>query len=107
MPAAQAKRLPHYPVPVALIGRLAVDRRYAGQGLGSMLLADAIDRVAFASQTLAVYAVVVDAKNDQARRFYERFGFVMLPESGAVCSWRCRASVRGNSLTNTSRDRSS
>lgn len=81
LPAMQAKRLPHYPVPVALIGRLAVDRRFAGQGLGSMLLVDAIDRIAFASHTLAVYAVVVDAKDDRARRFYERFGFVLLPES--------------------------
>ncbi len=75
------KRLPRYPVPVALLGRLGVDRRWSGQGLGSALLIDALRRVRVASDTLAVYAVVVDAKDERARAFYRRFGFIELPDS--------------------------
>ena len=82
LPPDDVRRLPRYPVPVALIGRLAVDRRWAGQGLGSALLADAFRRVVRASESLAVYAVVVDAKDEQARAFYERFGFIRLPDEG-------------------------
>ena len=73
---AVAKRLPHYPVPAAILGRLAIDQRYQGQGLGELMLADAIKRVLRASEALAVRAIVVDAKNDRARAFYERYGFV-------------------------------
>jgi GNAT superfamily N-acetyltransferase len=67
LPEAVAKRLPHYPVPAAILGRLAVDRRYQGRGLGELMLADAIKRVLHASEVLAVHAIVVDAKNDRAR----------------------------------------
>jgi len=79
LPPELARRLPRYPVPVARIGRLAVDRAWAGQGLGTALLADAFKRIIRASGTLAVYAVIVDAKDERARRFYERFGFRFLP----------------------------
>lgn len=73
-----AKELPRYPVvPAVLLGRLAVDRRHQGQGLGGVLLADALKRTARAE--LGVFAMVVDAKDDAARRFYERYGFVLLP----------------------------
>ena len=82
LPAAVARRLPRYPVPVALIGRLAVDRRRRGRGLGSALLADAFRRVIRASEALAIYAVIVDAKDAQAQAFYERFGFIRLPDTG-------------------------
>jgi len=75
LPMGMAKRLPHYPVPAAVIGRLAVDRRRQGRGLGETLLLDAIRRVARASATIAVYAIVVDAKHDRARAFYQRYGF--------------------------------
>ena len=76
LPEAVARHLPHYPVPAAILGRLAVDRRYQGRGLGELMLADAIKRVLRASEALAVHALVVDAKNDGARSFYERYGFV-------------------------------
>ncbi len=82
LPLEAAKRLPHYPVPVAQIGRLAVDRRWAGLGLGSALLADAFRRVIGASEALAVYAVVVDAKDERAQAFYQHFGFIRLPATG-------------------------
>ena len=81
LPPEEAGRLPRYPVPVALIGRLAVDRRWSGRGLGSALLVDVFRRVAGASEALAVYAVIVDAKDARAQAFYERFGFIRLPDA--------------------------
>jgi GNAT superfamily N-acetyltransferase len=79
LPDALRKKLPRYPVPVALLGRLAVSRKAQGRGLGSILLADACKRVATASETLAVAAMVVDAKSPQAGAFYKYFGFIELP----------------------------
>ncbi len=76
LPAAAAKRLPHYPVPAAVLGRLAVDQSYQGRGLGETLLMDAIHRTLRASEAMAVYAIIVDAKNDQAKAFYERYSFL-------------------------------
>jgi GNAT superfamily N-acetyltransferase len=57
-------------VPVSIIGRLAVDRAYAGRGLGADLLADALRRIAAASQTIGIAAALVQAKDDEARAFY-------------------------------------
>ncbi len=76
LPGDQAKRLPHYPVPAALLGRLAVDARMKGQGLGAFLLIDALNRIFRATQTLAVNAVIVDAKDDAATAFYGKYGFI-------------------------------
>lgn len=59
LPEAWRKKLPRYPVPVALLGRLAVSQQAQGTGLGSILLADACQRVTAASQTLAVDAAQV------------------------------------------------
>ncbi|MCY3820012.1 MAG: GNAT family N-acetyltransferase [Gammaproteobacteria bacterium] len=81
LPAAVARRLPHYPVPAAVIGRLAVDLRSQGSGLGEALLLDAIRRVVRAGDTIGVYAVVVDALHDRARAFYERYGFTPFPSA--------------------------
>jgi len=75
LPLPLAKRLPHYPVPAALLGRLAVDRDRQGCGLGEMLLLDAMRRVVRASAAIAVHAIVVDALNERAQAFYERYGF--------------------------------
>lgn len=79
LPSSLAKTLPRYPVPVALIGRLAVATDYQGKGLGSILLADACQKVINASATLAVGGIVVDAKDPTAASFYQHFGFVPLP----------------------------
>lgn len=57
-------------VPVSVIGRLAVSRAYAGRGLGADILADALRRIAVASQSIGMGAVLVQAKDDNARRFY-------------------------------------
>ena len=58
------------PIPVAVIGRLAVSKDHAGQGLGADMLADALRRIAAASQTIGIGAVLVQAKDDAARGFY-------------------------------------
>ena len=58
------------------MGRLAVDRSCQGKGLGEHLLVDCCHRVLAASQTLAVHALVVDAKDDGAKAFYLRYGFI-------------------------------
>lgn len=70
------QRMPRYPVlPGILIGRLALDQRYQGQGLGMRLLGDALRRSATLSSQLGSVAVVVDAKDDNAAAFYQHFGF--------------------------------
>ncbi len=79
LPEKFRHRLPRYPVPVALLGRVAVDKSYQGQGLGAVLIADALQRIALASQVMAVYAVMVDALNESAAKFYRQFGFIQLP----------------------------
>jgi len=79
LPESFRRRLPKYPVPVVLLGRLAVAESHQGIGLGSILLADALQRIVQAGQVMAVFAVVVDALNDQAARFYRQFGFIALP----------------------------
>ena len=80
LPEKWRKKLPRYPVPVALLGRLAVSQRFHGKGLGSILLVDSCKRVAAASETLAVAAIVVDAKSPKAAAFYQHFGFIELPD---------------------------
>jgi GNAT superfamily N-acetyltransferase len=77
LPDQTAKRLPRYPlIPATLLGRLAVDQSHQGKGYGRFLLADALHRVT--RSEIASFAVVVDAKDDGARWFYEREGFVPL-----------------------------
>lgn len=79
LPAETIKRLPRYPlVPAILLGRLAVDLRYRGKGYGRFLLADALRRAV--RSEIASFAVVVEAKDEAARRFYERESFLPLPE---------------------------
>ena len=78
LPERLSRKLPHHSVPCALIGRLAVDRSAQGHGLGRMLLADAIKRVVGTGDSVAIHALIVDAKNDEAKPFYEGFGFTPL-----------------------------
>ncbi|MGO4831867.1 GNAT family N-acetyltransferase [Rhizobiaceae sp. 2RAB30] len=68
-------------IPVSVIGRLAVSRDHAGKGLGADLLSDALRRIALASQSIGIGAVLVHAKDDAAKRFYLRCAeFVEYPE---------------------------
>ncbi len=75
LPDAEAKGLPRLDVPVVLIGRLAVDRSEQGEGLGSLLLVDALRRSADISEQVGIRAVEVDAIDDAAQCFYLKFGF--------------------------------
>ena len=73
-PEAMTRKLPRYPVlPAARIGRLAVDQRYQGRGIGGILLADAVARAA--QSDVAIFAMLVDAKDAQAEAFYAHHGF--------------------------------
>jgi GNAT superfamily N-acetyltransferase len=79
LPEQTVRKLPRYPlVPATLLGRLAVDRRYHGKGYGRFLLADALYRAA--QSEIASFAVIVDAKDENARRFYERESFLPFPD---------------------------
>ncbi|MFY7700474.1 MAG: GNAT family N-acetyltransferase [Burkholderiaceae bacterium] len=75
LPAAEAKRLPRLDLPLVLIGRLAVDHTVQGQGLGALLLVDALRRSLQISEQVGIRAVEVDALDDAARNFYLKFGF--------------------------------
>ncbi|MFQ5794421.1 MAG: GNAT family N-acetyltransferase [Candidatus Bipolaricaulia bacterium] len=76
LPVDLAQRLPHYPdVPATLLGRLAVDQKWQGKGLGEFLLMDALSRSLNQANKIASFALVVDAVNENARNFYLYFGF--------------------------------
>ncbi len=80
LPDDLVRKLPKYPeVPAALIGRLARAEHVRRQGIGELLLADAIKRVVSAAKTVAAYAVVVDAKDAHAAAFYRAYGFIPFP----------------------------
>ncbi|MEY2633598.1 MAG: hypothetical protein RIR00_2252, partial [Pseudomonadota bacterium] len=80
LPPELARKLPRYPsVPAVRMGRLAVDQRYQGQGLGGALLADALLRAIRAG--IAAYALMVDAKDASAADFYRHHGFIALPDA--------------------------
>jgi GNAT superfamily N-acetyltransferase len=76
------QKLPRYPIPVALIGRLAVDHRAQGRRLGEKLLMDALRRVLDAANIVGCVGIIVDAKDDDAERFYTKYDFVTLVPEG-------------------------
>jgi len=69
-------KLPRYPAPILRMGRLAVDRQAQGQGTGRQLLSFALKLALEFSRSVGLYAVVVDAKHDKARAYYQSMGFV-------------------------------
>lgn len=73
-----AAKLPKYPMPVALIGRLAVDARAHGRRLGESLLLDALRRIVDASAIVGCIGIIVDAKDEDAERFYTKYDFVTI-----------------------------
>ena len=80
LPAEVVKKLPRYPlIPATLLGRLAVDHRHHGRGVGEFLLMDALRRAWTQSAGIAAAAVVVDAIDERAVRFYRHFGFIAFP----------------------------
>lgn len=73
-------KLPRYDhIPAALIGRLGRHEDSRGKGIGEILIADALHRIANVARDLAVFAIVVDAKNEKASDFYQSFGFIPFP----------------------------
>jgi GNAT superfamily N-acetyltransferase len=82
VPEAARKHIPRYPlVSATLIGRLAVSKDRQGQGLGSVLLADALRRAFESASTVGSSMVVVDALDESAAGYYAAHGFVRLPDS--------------------------
>lgn len=73
--------LPRYPAPTALIAQLGVDTRSQGEGLGEALVVSAIKRCVDAAKRIGAVAVEVHARSDDARGFYERYGFVQMQDS--------------------------
>lgn len=74
------EKLPRYPIPVAHLGRLGIDKTAQGQGLGKALLIDALARIAGIAEQLGIYAVEVYALNETAKSFYLKFGFTELKD---------------------------
>jgi len=87
IPEEYTKRLPksYSRIPVTLLGRLAVDKELKGKGYGEYLLIDALKRaLGISKSALGSMAVVVDPLDDDAKNFYEKYGFTLLPDSGKM-----------------------
>jgi len=95
IPSVLSHKLPSYSaIPAALIGRLARHERVRSEGIGDLLVADAISRVLSVSETIAAYAIVVDAKNEHAVTFYRSFGFVPFPDTASRLFLLCETARR-------------
>lgn len=79
-PPALVRGMPGYPVSMVLLARLAVDIHRQEQGLGALLLAEALRKAVTAGEAVAARLIVVDAIDDDAARFYARHGFITVPE---------------------------
>ena len=80
LPDVLQKRFPTFPIPVARLVRLAIERSYQGQGVGEFLFMDALQRCHKLAKEIGMVAIVVDAKHDKAAAFYRQYGFVSLPD---------------------------
>ncbi len=80
LPVAKAQRFPNFPIPIARLARLAVDRGEQGKGLGEDLLLDALSRCLRVADEVGIAAVLIDAKHDRAKQFYARYEFDALPD---------------------------
>ena len=78
-PSRVAKGLANQPIGVVLLGRLAVDQRVKGKGLGRALLLDALSRTARAAEAIGIRALLVHAIDEDAKRFYQHFNFETSP----------------------------
>lgn len=83
IPEKVKKQLPksYTSIPATLLGRLAVDLKYQGQGIGAILLIDALKKSYELTQLIGSFAVVVDPLNKKAEEFYAKYGFILLPDS--------------------------
>ena len=78
-PERLTKGLPRFPIPVIILARLAVDASWKGKGLGAALVVDAMRRILNAADIAGVRAMVVHAKDEDVKRFYEHLGFLPFP----------------------------
>jgi len=76
LPTNWTKRIPRYPIPIARLARLAIDKSVQGQHLGQKLLMDALRRCARISHEIGLFGIIVDAKHDKAKKFYQKYGLV-------------------------------
>ena len=76
LPDDMMRKLPKYPIPAVLLGRLAVDKYHQGKQIGKILLVNAMKRALLASQVIGMVALVVDAKAEHAKSFYQHIGFI-------------------------------
>ncbi|MEQ6119577.1 GNAT family N-acetyltransferase [Reichenbachiella sp. MALMAid0571] len=86
IPERFQKKLPksYNSIPTTLLGRLAIDNRFQGKGIGKLLLVDALRRSYEISKSVGSFAVVVDPIDDEAEQFYDKYGFIKLPDSGKM-----------------------
>ena len=86
IPTEFQKKLPnsYKSIPTTLLGRLAVDNRFQKLGVGKLLLIDALKRSYEISKSIGSFAVVVDPIDEDAERFYDKYGFIKLPDSGKM-----------------------
>lgn len=86
IPAEFQKKLPnsYKTIPTTLLGRLAIDNRFQKQGVGKLLLIDALKRSYEISKNIGSFAVVVDPIDEDAEKFYDKYGFIKLPDSGKM-----------------------
>jgi GNAT superfamily N-acetyltransferase len=86
LPQSIVKKLPpsNIDLSATLLGRLAVDKNYQGQGLGEAILVDALKRAYFASMLVGSMAVIVDPLDEAAVKFYAKYEFILLPDGGKM-----------------------
>jgi predicted GNAT family N-acyltransferase len=81
------------PIPVIVLGRLAVDRRFQGIKLGASMLQDAVNRTIVVSQNTGVRALIVHAISDHAKQFYEQYGFQQSPQHPMTLMLRIKPKI--------------
>ena len=81
LPEQCLARFPNFPLPVARLARLAVDAQFQRQGLGEILMADALYRCHRLAGEIGMVGIIVDAKHEKAKAYYQRFEFESLPDS--------------------------
>lgn len=86
IPEALKKKLPnsYQSIPTVLLGRLAIDKGFQGKGVGKLLFIDSLKRCYDLSKSIGIFAVIVDPLDKEAAKFYEKYGFINLPDSGKM-----------------------
>jgi GNAT superfamily N-acetyltransferase len=86
IPESFKKKLPksYVSIPTILLGRLAIDKDFQGKGIGKLLLIDALKRCFYLSKSIGTFAVIVDPLDIDAEKFYKKYGFIKLPDSGKM-----------------------